>query len=269
MPGPTTRLTIVNTLLILLWISLTCVQALPEPTAKILAVDPPPGSQLAFAEKVYLRLGYHSSVPLRFRVSAYRHGEKREIGALISKASLHASGPGEALVWLSFNNPTHIDQIHIELLDVQWTPINTLSFAADLVWQAAASDKPPGPVASWVEELDRVERRKHDYFYDPAPVPHGNLNEFVFLLTVLAAPTYLGIQILMLRRYRGRWRELAAIPLVSAMPLILYGLLVGYPFDFELWLGFVFRATPFALCYLVALWIIKRVRTRGAKAAQP
>jgi len=243
--------------------------ALPAPSLEAIDVDPVSGSTLAFGEKAYLRVSYSSSAPLRFQVRALRAGEIHEVGFSASKPSLHASGPGKALAWLTFDNATHIDEIRIELLDVQWQKTGTVSLPIDLTWHSAtapAEQSSPRQAAEWVSDLGKAERRKQDYFYDPAPVRHGDLNEFMFLVTLISAPLYLVIQAQMLRRYKKRWRELAAVPLVSIFPLILFGLIVGYDLDSSLWLAFLFRATPFALLYLLTLWVIKRIR-RGPHSA--
>jgi len=248
--------------------------ALPAPTLEITAVDPASGSTLAFGDKAYFRLSYSSSAPLRFQIRALRAGELYEVGFSTSKPSLHASGPGHALAWLTFDNATHIDEIHIELLDVQWQKTATVSLPIELTWHAAAVDAeqtPPRQTAEWIDELGKVERRKQDYLYDPAPIKHGELNEFMFLVTLISVPLYLLIQVQMLRRYKKRWRELATVPLVTILPLILFGLIIGYDFDSSLWLAFLFRATPFALLYLLTLWVVKQIRNgpRTTPGQQP
>lgn len=242
--------------------------AVATPQVEVLAMHPPTGSALAFNEKVYLRLGYRSVMPLRFQLRALRADELQEVGFAASKASLHVSGEEEALAWLAFDNATHIDKLRITILDVQWQTIATLVLSTDLVWrETQAVQAAPRQAPSWVTELDRIERRKKDYFFDPAPLRHGAVSDALFLLTVAATPLYLILQVQMLRLYRGRWRELAMIPLIAAVPLALFALIVDFDYDAELWLSFLFRATPYALLYLLTLWTVKWIR--GAPPAKP
>ncbi|MDT8441594.1 MAG: hypothetical protein RQ723_08025 [Desulfuromonadales bacterium] len=243
----------------------------PAPQVEVLAIHPPAGTPLAFAERAYLRLGYHSSGPLRFQLRALRSGELHEIGFSASRPTLHVSGDEEALAWLAFDNVSHIDELRIDILDVQWQRLATLSVPTDLVWlEAAVRQATPRPPAAWVTELERIERRKKDYFFDPAPRRHGTLSDAMFLITVAAAPLYILLQVQMLRLYRRRWRELAMVPLLAAVPLVPFALIVGFDYDIELWLAFLFRATPYALLYLLTLWTVKWIRgTPPAKPRQP
>ena len=237
------------------------------PAVDILATDPVTGAELAFEDRLYLRLGYQSAIPLRFEPRAFFQGEPRTFAAQINHPRLHPPGEGEALAWITFADPTHIDEIRINLLDAEWRPVGSLGIPIDLHWRAAGPQEERQP-AAWVEILSRAERRKMDYVYDPVPQQHGLLTDIMFLVTVVAAPIYLLLQVQMLRKYRGRWRELAAVPLITAVPLTLYALLVGFGFDPELWLAFLFRCTPFALLYLLLIWFFKNDRGPGREQAR-
>jgi hypothetical protein len=108
-----------------------------------------------------------------------------------------------------------------------------------------------------VDTLLKSERRKMDFVYDPAPQKFGDLYDIVFLLTIASFPAYILLQLHMLRRYRYRWRELAVIPLFPYMIVAFYAL-AGLDIERSLQVTFLFRYTPLALLYLVALWLAKR-----------
>ena len=79
----------------------------------------------------------------------------------------------------------------------------------------------------------------------------------MFILSMIAIPAYILLQLHMLWRYQYRWRELAMIPVFPYLILGFY-LLVGLGIEKSLWVTFLFRYTPLALLYLVALWLAKR-----------
>lgn len=266
------RMTNVPPLLLGLTIWLICASALAQPQSpaapqvEIVATDPAEAAILGFDEQLYLRLAYRSAIPLRFEPRAFFEGEPRTFAARVSHPRLHPPGEGEALAWISFSDPTHIDEVRINLLDAEWRPLDTVSRPVDLRWRTAGPEIARQP-AAWVDILSRAERRQMDYVYDPVPQEHGLMTDLMFLITVASAPVYLLLQVQMLRRYRGRWRELSAVPLITAVPLTLYAVLIGFDLDPELWLAFLFRCTPFALLYLLALWLIKRLRTAKQRSA--
>lgn len=218
--------------------------------------DPVELTELGGNERLYTRLTYQSDEPIRFQPAGYLNGVRQEVGLMMKAAVLQVPGEGEAVTWLTFSNVTRIDEIRIEVLDVQWQPIASVKAAIDMKWHGRLVAQPRKP-ADWVEPILRKERFKQEYVYDPSPLQGSDVNDLFFMISVVSFPLYVLIQVQMLRRYRKRWRELAAIPLISVMPLILASL-VGFGMEFRHWIILIFRGVPFVLVYLVLLWLFKR-----------
>jgi hypothetical protein len=222
----------------------------------VTALDPAGQSTLGSDELLYGLVKYDSVVPLRFEAIAMHEGSPLEVGAIKNPGVLHAPGTGEALVWVGYTNPTHIDAVRIMVLDEEWRELYQLSQAADVTWQGDASVEPREP-AAWVTALTKTERRKMDFVYDPAPQKFGTTYDILFFLTIASIPAYILLQLHMLWHYRYRWRELAAIPLFPYLIVAFY-ILAGLGIETALLVTFLFRYTPLALLYLVCLWIAKR-----------
>ena len=246
------------------WQPLASAQTEPGPQVAILALDPVPPAVLAENDRLHLQIHYQSQSPLRLQATALRQGKELEVGLKSNPGYLHTSGEGEALAWLSFSNPTHIDEVQIRVMDIEWQEIDRISTAVEVNWRGHLDGQAKEP-ADWVKTLTKQERRKLDFVYDPIPNKQESLFDLIFLITVGTTPVYILLQIYMLRKYRGRWRELAAIPMIATVPMLIYAL-IGLGITTQQWIAIVFRCAPFALAYLVALWLIKWLRTRNLQA---
>lgn len=236
------------------------VNAQEKVSARITAFDPQPGVTLSFYDKFYLQISYDSDIPLRFQTSSFRHGVKLDYGAMENSASLNSAGKGTALVWVSFSNPTRIDEISVDVLDTEWQKIDQLGINIDSVWGAPRKDEPRKP-AAWVEKLIRKERIKQEFVFDPSPTKKETVFDLFFYLSAITIPFYLFLQIQFLRRWRVRWRELSFIPILSITPMIFLSIF-GLGMEFRLWIIFIFRGIPLALIYLVVLWVVKQISER-------
>lgn len=220
------------------------------------SLDPQEPSTLGNEDVLYVLVRYESERPLRFQAIAMRDGVPLEVGAIKNPPALHAPGNGEALVWVGYTNPTRVDSVSVTVMDVKWRKLFSLMKDVDVKWQGVASEKPRKP-AEWVDILIRAEKRKMDYFYDPSPKKYGFFHDVVFFLTMISFPLYILLQLHMLWRYKYRWRELSMIPIFPYLILGFY-MLVGLDIDESLRITFLFRYTPFAFLYLLALWLAKR-----------
>lgn len=222
----------------------------------ISAEDPAQPADLGSNEMLYLLVKYDSDVPLRFQVTALLNGHPLEVGATRNPPVLHAPGRGEALVWIGYKNPTHIDAVRVAAIGEEWQKLATQDKSVTMTWYAGAATTPRQP-AAWVDSLLKTERRESDFVYDPEPEKYGLLYDLLFFLTVASIPFYLAMQLYMLWRYKYRWRELAVIPLFPYLILAFYAI-AGLNIDRSLQVTFLFRYTPFALLYLICLWLAKR-----------
>jgi len=222
----------------------------------IVAVDPAVSSTLGNDEKLYVKVRYEADVPLRFQAIAMREGLPLEVGAIRNPAALHAPGAGEALAWVMYTNPTHVDAVRVVVLDEKWQTLNQVSHEVNVTWQDVASAE-PRKTAEWVPPMIKAERRKVDYVYDPSPQKYGILFDLFFFLNLASIPAYLLLQLHMLWHYRYRWRELAVVPI---FPFIIVGFYVvaGLNIETSVLVTFLFRYTPCALLWLVLLWLAKR-----------
>lgn len=244
--------------LLLFCASLTTVSARTTGDLKvdIIAVDPADSATISYEDKLYVKVRYETEVPLRFQAIAALDGQPLEVGAIKNPGGLHAPGTGEALAWVMYLNPTHVDAVRVIVMDAAWQPLHQLSQEVDVRWQDAASGG-PRELAAWVPPMVKAERRQTDYMYDPAPRKYGTLYDIFFFLNLASIPAYILLQLHMLWRYRYRWRELAVIPL---FPYVIVGfyILVGLSIETSILVTFLFRYTPCALLWLILLWLAKR-----------
>ena len=247
-------------IIVLLLVCLCSSSSLAQPQDNILVtlvnLDPGVKSTLGNEDMLYVLVRYESDISLRFQAIAMRDGAVLDVGAIKNPAALHSVGSGDALVWVGYTNPTHIDAVQVTVMDEKWRKLYQLTKKADVTWQGVAAAE-PRKQAAWVESLVKTERRKMDFVYDPSPKKYGTLYDIVFFLTIVSIPAYILLQLHMLWRYKYRWKELAAIPLFPYMIVAFYAV-VGLSIETSLMVTFLFRFTPLALLYLVCLWLAKR-----------
>ena len=231
-------------------------RATDDLSVDIVAIDPAESVTLGNDEKLYVKIAYQSDVPLRFQAIATRNGFPLEVGAIKNQAALHPPGTGEALAWVMYLNPTHVDAVKVIVLDYQWQELLQLSHEAEVTWQDVAAVEPRQP-AEWVPALIKADLRKTDYVYDPSPKKYGILYDIFFFLNLASIPLYVFLQLHMLWRYRYRWRELAVIPLFPYVIVAFY-VVAGLDIETSTLVTFLFRYTPCALLWLVLLWLAKR-----------
>jgi hypothetical protein len=219
-------------------------------------LDPEVESTLGNDDMLYALVRYESDIPLRFQALAIHGGSILEVGAVKNPAALHAPGSGEALVWVGYTNPTHIDALRVTVLNEEWRELYQLTEKADVTWQGVAAETPREP-AAWVNSLIKSERRKMDFVYDASPQKHSFFADILFFLMIVAIPAYLLLQLHMLWRYEYRWRELAMIPIFPYLIIFFY-YIAGLNIDTSLQVTFLFRYTSCSFLYLVALWTVKR-----------
>lgn len=224
---------------------------------QIAALDPAADSSLGAGNRLYVQLRYDSPVAVRFVPEAIRQGEV-QASAETSNAPPYNSGHGEALAWLTLNAPLRIDELRITAYDIDWRPLGVLSTPAGITWETRDSFAERQP-AEWVEPLLRQHRRVFDTTFDPQPEKPEPLFDLFFLLSFMAIPGYLLMQVQMLIRYRGQWQWYAAAPLLPIVPMGLYSLF-GLGLSTAVWVIFLFRYMTLALLYLLILWAIRRCK---------
>lgn len=226
-------------------------------SARIVAFDPPAGTELDAYDKLYLHIAYESDRQVRFKVVPLRNGLELEYGLMTSSTMVWPSGTQDALAWISFSNATRIDEVHIVVLDSDWHKLGLIGLKLDISWNSTPVEVQRKPV-EWVEKLIRKNRLRQEFAFDPNPQKQEVVYDAFFYASVILIPLYLLLQIRFLYAWRGRWRELATVPIISVTPLIVMALL-GLGIELRLWIIFIFRGMPFALLYLLALWFAKQM----------
>jgi len=222
--------------------------------------DPGDGGTLAVEQQLFVKVDYRSDIPLVFAYAAYSQGEKLEADFYTGYPQLQSAGEHEALGWIGFSSPTQIDELRVEILDANRQKIGEISKPFTFFWKNTAAVAAERPRAAWVSQLERYEERQRTVTVDPFEQRRRTLDGLLFGLDFVSIPLYLLLQGYTLWRFRGRWRDLALVPLISLVPLVLASL-VGFGMELRYWVVFIMRGTPFALVYLIAVWLVYR-RTR-------
>jgi hypothetical protein len=238
----------------------TLAPAEPVFDGRISKVDPQSGVELDAYDKLYMQVDYNSGQQVRFKVVPLRKGLEVEYGAMTSSTMVWPAGEKVALAWLSFPTTTHVDAVRIVALGPDWDKVGQFEIKFEALWDSTPVETPREPV-EWVKKLIRKNRLRQELAFDPNPQQKEVIYDTVFYLTMITIPFFLILQVQFLRKWRGRWRELAAIPLISITPLLFMALL-GLGIELRLWIIFIFRGMPLALIYLVVLWFAKRVSER-------
>jgi hypothetical protein len=82
------------------------------------------------------------------------------------------------------------------------------------------------------------------------------MDRLIAELVFLAGPAYFFLQILMARRYRGRWRVLALVPLIAMVPLAVHAG-IAYAAGSPAWPALLILAAPVAFGYLLLVGVAK------------
>lgn len=223
----------------------------PAIRIRVSAADPASGGRLAPRDTLYLRISYDSPVPLRFRAEGFS-GETAVTGAAYNPAPVYPAGKHEALVWISYFGPAHIDEVRIGAKDAAWKPLRSLSYPVAAEWAAGA---PRHERAAWAAELsDRQQAMTSSAM--AATDGSDGLGSFLVALAAASIPAYVCLQLFMVFRYSGGWRVAAGLPLVGMIPLALYTL-VALAMGSNLWPLMLLFLTPPAFLYLVGLLIVR------------
>jgi hypothetical protein len=182
----------------------------------------------------------------------------------MNSATVYPAGRGEAMAWISFLEPTILDGIAVEVYAADWRPLATLERSWPLQWRPGAT-APPEP--AWVATARRRDQAAARAWQAalPPPEPQPGLDLLV-LLAGWSVPGYFVLQAVLLLRWRGPWRQAAALPLLGMVPLLaytLFALLAGS----NLWPLMLIFLTPLALLYLLVLVVARWLRGRGAAGA--
>jgi hypothetical protein len=200
----------------MLLIAHAAMAASPQTTVSIVEVDPPDGDMLHGHDNVYVHTHYVSDVPIKIWVRPYSHG--KEVPAYSNASFGYVAGEGEALGWFGCIKACDVDSIHIQVatLDSGY-PFMDQAVPASYTWDALPGvQRQP---AAWVKPLQDAEAVREKVAYkaqmDRPMDSRDYASILIFCLAILACiSTCLVWPLWGVAHWRGKWRWLAAAPLV-------------------------------------------------------
>jgi hypothetical protein len=225
---------------------------------KIVAGDPGLSARLPHGALFYLRVSYRSDEPLWFRARGYNGGREVQKGVMYNPMPAYSRGEGEAMAWIAYRDDVSIDRIAVTASDSAGKVVGGAEMVVRLEW---ASGAPPRPQpAAWAKTLDQAHQRKVlEQSVDDET--GGPLWLGLGLLVMLAVPGYFVLQAFTVVQFSGGWRYAALVPLLGAVPLVIYTLL-ALATGSNLWPLLLILLSPIGLIYLVGLMMVRRIVTR-------
>lgn len=250
--------------LILLCLLPALAGALPQ--VEVIAIDPQPTATLQRGEPIYLHLRYHSSTPLRFQAALFYQGQELRQQTARNSAPLHPAGSGEALAWISHDGKARADSLRLRISDHAWKQLDERVLPVDLHWTGAIAMQ-RRPAADWVAPLAAAEQAllKTAHARSMGSDDDGfDLWMVIVMLMGWSVPGYFILQVLLWRRWQGRWRLAARLPLLLAIPLTAYTLF-ALAAGSNLWPLMMLFLMPPAFFYLLGLMLVRRFASRPPK----
>lgn len=229
-----------------------------RPEVRIVAGDPGLSARLPHGEKFYLRVAYRSDEPLWFRARGYAGGREVQKGVMYNPMPAYSRGEGEAMTWIAYRDDANIDRIVVTASDSAGKVVGGAEAVVRLEW---ASGAPPRPeLGAWAKSLEQVHQRKLvEQSVDDET--GGPLWLGLGLLVMLAVPGYFVLQAFTVVQFSGGWRYAALVPLLGAVPLVIYALL-ALAAGSNLWPLLLILLSPIGLIYLVGLMMVRRIVMR-------
>jgi hypothetical protein len=254
-------------LLLLLAAGGTSAKDTPQVTVSIVETDPESPATLHGTDNVYVHVHYSAITPIRIWMRPYFQG--RTAAAMTMGSPVYPAGEGEAFGWFAFRGTGQVDSIHLQVAtENSGYPFTERAFPADFSWDGApgARHEP----AAWVAPFQQQEKQREQEAYQRyAKQPLGVAGEIalaVFGVMVLSALVVCFLWPLWaLVRWRGRWRALAALPLLFAVMWVVKDIveISADPTSHNLLpFEFIEAAIPVAI-FMSILWLLRR-RALGA-----
>jgi hypothetical protein len=242
---------------------LTAADACADPTARVVATDPPGDAvTLGRGESFYVRIEYSTERPVSIWARPFLDG--REVAAR-SNASIRHDGAGEALGWFELIEPGEVDEVRILVGD--GTTAGTKLAATHRIRLVVTGEPQRARArAAWVDALrqqEAVVRRAEYEKRMSEPVTAGDralmsgfmLTTLALLVASLALPAW-GVW-----RWRGGWRAAAAVPTVAMAFVVLRILIdtVRDPTSHNLWPLEILIWGGACVAFMLALKLARRL----------
>lgn len=242
---------------VLLWSS--SISALAMPEVETLEAHPA-STALALSQPLRLRLHYRSDMPLRFQLRPAELDACHR-SAMMNTAPPYPAGEGDAYVGVAFREACPSPALQVDVYDERWQPVMQVPLRQDYEWKrdTVAADE---PLPEWATQLSQAQqqatREQLQAFSDDHD--RGAMDVVIPLMgwSVLA---YLVLQPLLLWRWRGGWRKVAMLPLVIALPVLLYTLFALVAGS-NLWPLVMLFTFPLLCLYLLAVLLVRTLQRR-------
>ena len=187
----------------------------PRISLQLVEMDPASPAVLNADDTVYVRVRYHSDVPITIWVRPYENGQPAP--AMSNASPVYPAGQGDALGWFAFRDQGSVDAIHLQAAPQgKGTPTVDTTVPVDFTWSGRTG--PAREPAAWVAPLqkqqsDLLKQATNQSMKKPTNMG-GALVVVVFAFLVLLA---LGVCFVWpvwgVVLWEGPWKKLAAIPL--------------------------------------------------------
>ena len=221
----------------------------------VLETDPASPAILGSWHRFNVRISYVSDEPIRVHGQAFSKG--RKVTSATSGSPVYPPGTGEGMFWFPYTEVAQVDRIVLTAYTARsQTTLAEAALDVELRWTGEKTVPPAS--ADWVRRMDaEAERRHRDeykaYMNRPTPAWQGVL----FFALVWSPVAYLVTQVVALRRFRGRWRVAALVPLVP-MAIVLFYTVSAYRAGSNLFPLVLIFTSPIACFYLAALAVVRR-----------
>lgn len=219
------------------------------------ATSPKSPAVLNLDEALYVLIHYQSEEPLRFQAIGTYHGAEIKAKARMNPSQAYPLGEGQAIAWVAYYEGTKIDAVKITVYNANWRLLDSKSLSLSAGWEEN-QDNSPNPKEPWVNKLNQQQQHHASMAGRQQPLPPSSVL-FIQLL-FFAIPVYWILQITLLLKWTGRWRNIACLPLFVSIPLLGYTLFALYAGS-NLWPLMMLFITPAVLVALIVIMIIKKV----------
>ncbi len=234
----------------------------PQVTLSVVETDPESPATLHGNDNVYVHVHYSASAPIRIWVRPYFQG--RTAAAMTMGSPIYPAGEGEGFGWFGFRSPGQVDSIHLQVAtENSGYPFTEQAFPADFSWDGApgAWHQPAAWVAPFQVEEKQREKEAYQHYANQPLGAAGTVAVAAFGVMVLAALAACFLWPLWaLLRWRGRWRALAALPLLFVVMWVVKDIveISADPTSHNLLpFEFIEAAIPVAI-FMGILWLLRR-----------
>lgn len=240
----------------------------PQVTLKLLDMDPRNPAKLHAGDALYVRIAYESNLPLKIEVVPYHKDFLTEAMTLNDPTVLPA-GKGETIAAFGFGGADQVDEVRVfAIVQGEKHASATVKQPVDFSWDEKVG--PEHPKADWVLRLMAEQDKHREALKQKQDATPPDTKDTYYIIGIPSIPATLIFCILWplwgIRRWRGKWRWLAAAPLALAVLKGIFTLrdLSVDPNSAELLPVEYFLLAVICGIYMIVVWML---RLRAIKKA--